>query len=106
MESINVNTLNQWITAKKPQLLLDIREEWEFNHCSIDGSINIPMSLISERLEELGEDNNIIVICHHGARSLQVAYYLEDSGIKNKIMNLEGGIDAWADQVENQMPRY
>jgi rhodanese-related sulfurtransferase len=106
MESINVNTLKQWITAKKPQMLLDIREQWEFKHCSIDGSINIPMSAITERLEELGENNNIIVICHHGARSLQVAYYLEESGTNNNIMNLEGGIDAWADQIEGHMPRY
>ena len=106
MESIDVRTLNEWIIDNNALQLLDVRESWEFNHCSIGGSINIPISEIDKRLNELDHEKNIVVICHHGARSLQAAYYLQNSGFENRIINLEGGIDAWAEHIAPQMPRY
>lgn len=87
-------------------VLLDVRDPWEFEHCNIKGSINIPLSEIERRLEELAEAGSIIVICHHGGRSWQAACFLADQNISENIMNLEGGIDAWATQIDTEMPRY
>jgi rhodanese-related sulfurtransferase len=106
MESITVVTLKQLISDNKDPILLDVRESWEFDLCSIDDSINIPMSEITGRIQELKSNKDIVVICHHGSRSLQVAYYLKESGLENKIINLDGGINAWAEQIEPEMPRY
>ncbi len=88
-------------------LLLDVREPWEFTTCHIEGSQHIPMRQIPAAVEqeELDQDQDIVVICHHGIRSRQVAYYLEQHGFE-KVINLEGGVEAWANDVDPTMPRY
>jgi rhodanese-related sulfurtransferase len=106
MKSIDVTELSQMLSDENASLLLDVREPWEFEHCNINGSVNIPLSEIPSRLQELGEKNDIVVICHHGGRSWQVASFLENQNICETIMNLEGGIDAWAIQIDPEMPRY
>ena len=86
-------------------VLLDVREPGEYQICHIDSSVHIPMGEIPNRLQELDEDQEIIVICHHGMRSMQVAMYLESHGFPN-VSNLQGGIDAWAVDVDPKMSRY
>ena len=86
-------------------LLLDVRENWEFETCRIDGSVQIPMNTIPARIDDLDEDAAIVCICHHGARSMQVAAFLERNGF-GKIVNLTGGIHAWALQVDSTMAKY
>lgn len=86
-------------------LLLDVREQWEFDYCAIEGSELIPMGYIEQQLEELDPERETIVICHHGIRSRQVCYYLEHMGFTN-VVNLEGGVERWADDVDPQMKRY
>jgi rhodanese-related sulfurtransferase len=86
-------------------LLLDVRENWEYETCHIEGSTQIPMNLIPIRVNELGDDQEIVCVCHHGARSMQVAAFLEHNGFSN-ITNLTGGIHAWAVQVDPSMPKY
>lgn len=85
--------------------LLDVREKWEFEICNIDSSINIPMNEVPAALKNLAADNETIIICHHGARSMQVARYLENTGFSD-IINLDGGVDAWARFVDPVMPQY
>jgi rhodanese-related sulfurtransferase len=91
--------------AKPRPLLLDVRENWEFETCHIAGSTQIPMHLIPIRAGELPDDQDIVCICHHGARSMQVAAFLERNGFEN-VTNLTGGIHAWAVQVDPAMPKY
>ncbi len=86
-------------------LLLDVREEDEVRLCALPGSLHIPMNLIPLRHNELPDDVPIIVYCHHGIRSLNVARYLVHVGFEN-VANLQGGIDAWARQIDPSMPRY
>ena len=86
-------------------LLLDVREPWEFDYCQIDGSILIPMGQIQFNAEDLDKDQETVVICHHGIRSRQVGYYLEHIGFSN-VINLEGGVEAWAKDVDPTMKRY
>lgn len=86
-------------------LLLDVREEDEVRLCALPGSLHIPMNLIPLRHNELPDDIPIIVYCHHGIRSLNVARYLAHVGFEN-VANLQGGIDAWARQIDPTMARY
>jgi rhodanese-related sulfurtransferase len=92
--------------ASRPApLLLDVREPWEFEKCSIADSVPIAMNTIPARMQELDPEAEIICICHHGARSMQVAAFLERQGFAN-VTNLTGGIHAWAQQVDPAMATY
>jgi rhodanese-related sulfurtransferase len=91
--------------AAEPPLLLDVRVPWEFGICHIDGSELVPMGQIPAALNSLDPDRETVVICHHGIRSRQVAMYLEYQGFK-RVINLAGGVDAWARDVDHGMPVY
>ncbi len=89
----------------QPLLLLDVREHSERQFCAIEGSTHIPMGEIPARMNELDPDKEIVVYCHHGVRSFQVAAFLAGRGF-DKVMNLAGGIDAWSLSVDPDVPRY
>lgn len=107
MRHVTAVELSAWLAdpGKARPVLLDVRERWEFDTCKIEGSLNIAMNTIPARIDELDEDAEIVCICHHGARSMQVAAFLERNGF-SKIVNLTGGIHAWAVQVDSTMPTY
>ena len=86
-------------------LLLDVREEWEWQLARIDGSRHLPMGEIPARLDDLDKSHPTVVICHHGVRSLQVVAFLQRLGFGN-LHNLQGGIDAWARDVDPAVPVY
>jgi len=96
---------NYLARCDKPPLLLDVREPWEYEKCRLDASVLIPMRQIPTALDDLDPEKEIVVICHHGIRSRQVAYYLEHEGF-DKIINLEGGVEAWARDIDPTMQRY
>ena len=85
--------------------LLDVREPWEYDICSIESSISMPMGTIPENIDDLDQSREIIVICHHGIRSKQVAMFLEHKGFTD-VVNLTGGIDAWARDIDINMSLY
>lgn len=91
-------------TALQP-LLVDVREPWEYEICRLEGSVNVPLAQIPARADELPRDREIVMICHHGMRSYQAGQYLLRAGFA-QVVNLDGGIDAWAALVERDMPRY
>ena len=107
MTQITPPLLQQWLadSARKSPLLLDVREPWDFQTGHLEGSTLLPMNAIAARAQELDPETETVVICHHGARSYQVAMFLERNGF-SKLYNLQGGVNAWADQVEPAMPRY
>lgn len=86
-------------------LLLDVREPWEFRICRIDGSQLVPMGQLVASLKALDPQRQTVVICHHGIRSRQVAMYLDYQGFAD-VINLAGGVDAWARDVDLQMATY
>ena len=86
-------------------VLLDVREPWEAGICRLPGSLLIPMRDLPARLAELNKDAETVVICHHGVRGYHAARYLETMGFSS-VINLSGGVAAWADQVDPAMPRY
>jgi rhodanese-related sulfurtransferase len=87
-------------------LLLDVREPWEIATASLPGSINIPMNDIPARAHtELDPDQPIVVLCHHGARSLSVTMWLRNQGFDH-VQSLIGGIDYWSRTIDPSIPRY
>ena len=86
--------------------LIDVREPWEFATAKIDGSVLIPMGDVPSRAhQELDPDERIVVLCHHGARSLNVTVWLRNQGFEN-AQSLRGGIEAWSGEVDATVPRY
>ena len=106
MLEMNVREVHDYLlsTNTKP-VLLDVRENWEYDICHIEGSMLIPMQTIPQQLEQLDPQQETIVICHHGVRSRMVGQFLEQADFKN-IINLSGGVNAWAQQVDPDMPSY
>jgi rhodanese-related sulfurtransferase len=87
-------------------ILLDVREPWEAETAALPNAILIPMGDIPSRAHaELDPDAPIVVMCHHGARSLNVALWLRDQGFTH-AQSLAGGIDAWSRTVDPEIPRY
>ncbi|MEE8482047.1 MAG: rhodanese-like domain-containing protein [Acidiferrobacterales bacterium] len=86
-------------------VLLDVRESWELQICSLPGSTDIPMSQVPTRLDEIDPQQDVIVICHHGIRSQQIAYYLQNAGYNN-LYNLRGGISAWSNEIDPSLSTY
>jgi rhodanese-related sulfurtransferase len=107
MEHLTAPELVQYLAdpSKKMPILLDVREPWEYETCHIPQAQLMPMHTVPLRIQELDPDAVIICICHHGGRSMQVAHFLERNGF-NQIINLTGGVHAWALQVDTTMPTY
>ena len=96
MRQLSATQLKDWLADanRARPLLLDVREPWEFETCRIADSISMPMRGIPARHSELDRDQDIVMICHHGARSFQAGMFLEQMGFAS-ITNLQGGVAAW-----------
>lgn len=86
-------------------ILLDVREEWELALASVAGATHMPMGQVPDRMTELKPDDAIVVMCHHGSRSATVAGFLIRNGF-TRVLNLTGGIDAWARDLDPNVPSY
>ena len=86
--------------------LLDVREPWEFQAAHIAGSVHMPMGDVAARFQqELDPDNQIVVICHHGVRSMNVTAWLRQQGFE-KVQSLRGGLDRWSREIDPTVPLY
>jgi rhodanese-related sulfurtransferase len=106
IRQLDAKALKAWLDGPdaKP-LILDVREAWERRLCALPEAVHIPMGQIPARLEELEAERDVVILCHHGIRSQQVALYLEREGF-SRLHNLRGGIDAWAREVDPAMAKY
>jgi rhodanese-related sulfurtransferase len=92
--------------AGKDFTVLDVREPWEFGVARIVGSKQIPMGDIPARFQqELDPENHIVVVCHHGVRSMNVTAWLRQQGFE-KVQSLRGGIDRWSREIDPAVPLY
>ena len=90
----------------EPPLLLDVREPWEVQTASLPGALLMPMGEVTSRAHtELDPDQPIVVLCHHGQRSLSVTMWLRNQGFDH-AQSLAGGIDAWSRTIDPTVPRY
>ena len=106
MREISARELKDWLdTAAEQPLLLDVREPWEFEIARLENAQLLPMRSIPGKLDELDRDRETVVICHHGIRSRQVCRFLESQGF-SRMINLRGGVEEWARDVDNLMATY
>ncbi|MCU0925215.1 MAG: rhodanese-like domain-containing protein [Hydrogenophaga sp.] len=115
MISIRPAQLQEWLqqaTTKSPgvmPIVLDVREPWELQTASVkpDGFelIHMPMRSVPARYLELDQQQPIACLCHHGARSAQVAHFLMQNGF-TEVVNIHGGIDAWSHERDPGVPAY
>ena len=103
--TMSAHELKQKMDAREPFELIDVRETFECEIARIDGARLIPLGEIAERADELPRDRPIVVHCHSGRRSAEAVRLLQQRGFGN-IYNLQGGIDAWSDQIDPGVPKY
>jgi rhodanese-related sulfurtransferase len=106
MQQMSVRELKERLAqpGDKP-VLLDVREGWELKICALPGVLHIPMGQVPARITELDPQQEMVVVCHHGVRSLRVAHFLASRGF-SKLCNLQGGVDAWAREIDPAMHTY
>ncbi|MCY4262858.1 MAG: molybdopterin-synthase adenylyltransferase MoeB, partial [Candidatus Dadabacteria bacterium] len=105
VEEITVEEFSSIKKNKADFVLIDVREPHEYEICSIEGSRLIPLGELKERTDELDPQDEIVVHCHHGGRSMKAATFLVENGF-SKVKNLKGGIDEWAEKYDSKMARY
>jgi rhodanese-related sulfurtransferase len=94
------------ILREKGARLVDVREQWEFATTSIAGSLHLPMGEVPTRAhKELDFNERLVIVCHHGVRSMNVTAWLRRQGFE-KAQSLRGGIDAWSVEVDPGVARY
>jgi len=96
--------LKRRLDAAEPTAILDVRDPWEHELCAIPGARLIPMDQLQGRVDELDPEQEVVVYCHHGQRAGAVVQWLRRQGIP--AVNLRGGIDAWAVEVDPALRRY
>lgn len=90
----------------RPFILLDVRERFEIEAAHVEGAKHIPMGDLPARAhQELDPEDHIVVLCHHGVRSLTVTNWLRQQGYE-KVQSMRGGIDGWARTVDPKVPLY
>jgi len=104
MEEIEVDALADLRASCAPQVL-DVREDWEVAICSLPDSCHIPLGQLMSRVSELDRSRPLVVVCHHGVRSRAAQGWLLSQGF-GRVVNLAGGIDAYARQVDPAMATY
>lgn len=102
---IDVDEAARRRAAGEEFVLLDVREPQELAICAVENHLHIPMQQIPMRVAELPQDKPIVVMCHHGGRSMQVTMFLRQQGLDN-VTNLAGGIDQWAVRIDPDLARY
>jgi rhodanese-related sulfurtransferase len=91
--------------GREPPVLVDVREPWEFAHCRIEGSLSVPLGELQRRHDELPRGRPLVMVCHHGRRSQHAAMLLVGAGFAD-VHNLQGGVEAWAAEIDPSMKRY
>jgi rhodanese-related sulfurtransferase len=103
---INPEEVKAQLDGQESLTLLDVREPWEVETSRIDGAKLMPMGEVPSRAHrELDPEEHIVVVCHHGVRSMNVTVWLRQQGFE-KVQSMRGGIDAWSQRVDANVPSY
>ena len=102
--AISVEELAQRLNRKEKILVLDVREPFEYQYANIGGML-IPLGELQDRLDTIGKEEEIAVVCHHGNRSARAVQFMLRSGFRH-VKNVTGGIDAWSQRVDTAVRRY
>ena len=110
MESISFEItpaeLHRRLQAGNDLQLVDVRQPEEFEYCHLPGSLLLPLDELPRRAAEIRLLGPVVLICHHGVRSSHAAAYLRQHLGRPNVLNLRGGVAAWAAQVDPEFPTY
>jgi adenylyltransferase/sulfurtransferase len=104
-DDISVETLKQMRDRKEDFVLVDVRNPDEFEICVIDGSVKLPLPELPQRFQELPKDKLVVLHCKSGGRSGRALKFLQSQGY-SKVKNVAGGINAWAERIDTNVPQY
>jgi adenylyltransferase/sulfurtransferase len=104
---ISPHSVAELRTADTPFTFIDCREEDEWKVCRIEGAVLMPLSRFAEMARQrfTDADERVVIHCHHGMRSAQAAMFLRQYGM-DSVWSMEGGIDAWSQEIDPEVPRY
>ena len=102
---ISPEIVSEMIEADEDLVLVDVREDWEWERAHIEGAIHIPLGELADRLAELDPEKWIIMYCHVGDRSVDGCLVLWDAGFR-KVRSISGGIDLWSEVIDPEVPKY
>ena len=105
IRELSVQELKEKIDNKDDFLLIDVRNQDEFDYCNLEAKL-IPMGEIPERYSEIPKDIEVIVHCHHGGRSKKVIAWLQDNFEYTNLINLAGGIHQWSEEIDSNISIY
>ncbi|WP_072053070.1 rhodanese-like domain-containing protein [Hymenobacter terrenus] len=103
---ISAEELHRRLQAGENFQLVDVREPEEYDYCHLPDSLLLPLGEVPRRADEIRADGPVVLICHHGVRSAQALGYLRHRLGRTNVLNLRGGVAAWATQVDPDFPRY
>lgn len=104
-QDLDVHALSARLAAGDTPVLLDVREQWEFDIAALPNATLIPLGTLQQATPSLDRQLDYVVYCHHGGRSAMAAQWLRAQGF-TRVANLNGGIDAWSLEVDASLPRY
>lgn len=102
---ISVNEVSERVARGDKLLLVDVREQWEYDLCKISGATLIPLGTIPANLNTFLDAEEVICYCHHGMRSLDAAAWLRQQGVET-AKSMTGGIERWSVEIDPNVPRY
>ena len=102
---MSVADLAQWRAESRRFQLIDVRENWERDIVAVADAVALPMAEVPTRLDAVARDVPVVVMCHHGGRSMRVTQWLRQQGYANAV-NLAGGIDSYARELDPSLPTY
>jgi rhodanese-related sulfurtransferase len=102
---ISPEIVNEMIESGEDVVLVDVREDWEWEKAHLEGAIHIPQSQLATRSDELDPEQWIVIYCHVGDRSVDACLTLWDAGFR-KVHSLTGGIDLWSEVIDPEIPKY
>jgi|TARA_B100001094_G_C17895318_1_gene653731 rhodanese-related sulfurtransferase len=103
IKQIKVKELNAKLVNNEV-VLIDVREQDELEICSIEKAVHIPMNNIPSSIDQFDKETIYAIMCHSGIRSHNVSFYLQNMGFN--VMNVEGGINEWANVIDGSMKKY
>ena len=105
MKEKTVSELKAMMDSGADFQLIDVREPHEYEICNIKGEL-IPMNEVPDNLDKISKDKIVIMQCRSGSRSGRIVEFLEQAHGYTNVYNLKGGILAWADEIDPEMPKY
>jgi adenylyltransferase/sulfurtransferase len=102
---ISPEIVREMMDSGEEFVLVDVREDWEWEKAHLEGAIHIPLAQLRERAEDLSREVPAVVYDHKGDRSIDACLLLWEEGFR-KVRSLSGGIELWSEVIDPEVPRY